>query len=87
MAHDLDNTDRRIVDVPIKKILEMPIRNMKDWIRRTENFVKLGLRRAKQQTSMKTHPITKFFAPRHTTERHQRNQTTITTQNLSRTDT
>jgi hypothetical protein len=60
----LDNIDRKVLSQPIRTVLRMTPRLQKDWIKRTEGFVKIGIKRAKQRIKHNTHSIANFFQPR-----------------------
>jgi hypothetical protein len=65
----LDNIDQRALEQPISSITKMPIKTLKDWLKRTTGFVQQGLIRAKQRLKTTNHSLTTFFLP------HPRQQT------------
>jgi hypothetical protein len=60
----LDHIDQTVLSQPIATILRLPHRMQNDWIKRTESFVKVGIKRAKQRIKHRTHSITNFFTRR-----------------------
>jgi hypothetical protein len=59
----LDQVDKQILVQPIHRTLQLPKKNLKEWIQRTEAFVKKGIQRARQRLMRKNHSITTFFHP------------------------
>jgi hypothetical protein len=59
----LDRIDQLPLETPIENILALPTRTLKDWVTRTESFVKQGLQRARQRLKTSNHHITRFFPP------------------------
>lgn len=57
----IDNIDQQVFTHPIQTISRQPIRFQKDWIKRTESFVKDGIKRAKIRIKQRTHSITNYF--------------------------
>jgi hypothetical protein len=57
----LDSTDRRVLEIPISETLKMPNKTLQDWIKRTGNFVKIGLQRANHRLQQGNHTITAYF--------------------------
>ncbi len=64
LKHQLDHIDQRILDQDPITIINMPTRTLKDWLTRTEAFVKKGLQRAKQRLKQRNSAITMFFLPK-----------------------
>jgi hypothetical protein len=59
----LDHIDQKALSQPITTTLKLPPKSQREWIQRTESFVKKGLQRAKQRIQQKNQAITSFFTP------------------------
>ncbi len=64
LKHRLDHIDQQCLEQTQKTTLKLPIKQLKDWLVRTENFVKKGLQRAKKRLKQKNHAITSYFQPK-----------------------
>jgi membrane-bound lytic murein transglycosylase len=59
----LDAQDQQALDQPIQSTLRLSLKTLKDWVKRTEAFVKQGIRRSRARSKTQNHPITRFFQP------------------------
>jgi predicted DNA-binding protein (UPF0278 family) len=59
----LDHIDQKTLSQPITTTLKLPPKFLREWIQRTESFVKKGLQRAKQRIQQKNQAITSLFTP------------------------
>lgn len=85
----LDQIDQKVLSQPIERVLRLPPRLQKDWIKRTEGFVKTGIKRAKQRIKHRTHSIANFFAIRANPTRdpvHNRNNNDIPMRDIAHND-
>jgi hypothetical protein len=57
----LDAVDKQVLATPIAKTLQLPQRLLLDWVRRTGNFVKKGLKRANHRLKERNNSITQYF--------------------------
>jgi hypothetical protein len=57
----LDTIDRRVLDTPIQETLKLPKKSLADWIKRSGNFVKIGIQRAHQRLKIGNNSTTKYF--------------------------
>lgn len=62
----LDNVDKLLLTKPLASIIELPDRQIKEWLHSTATFVKDGVQRAKRRLKLNNHSITQFFRPRPT---------------------
>jgi hypothetical protein len=67
----LDYIDKQILDQPITNTLQLSTKQLKDWIQKTEAFVKKGIQRARLRLAQRNQSITNFFTPRATSARTQ----------------
>jgi hypothetical protein len=79
----LDSLDQTALEQPITSTLAIPLKAIRDWIKRVGTFVRQGIARAQRRTKSQNHAITNFFAPvrnriNHRSHAQDRNQTNST---------
>jgi hypothetical protein len=60
--HKLAQIDQQALTMSPDAVTGISVRSLKDWIARTETFVKQVLKRANQRLKKSNHAITQFFA-------------------------
>jgi hypothetical protein len=61
LKYKLDAVDKRVLDTPIDTTLKLPPKILKDWIHKTGNFIKEGIKRANVRLKANNNSITKYF--------------------------
>jgi hypothetical protein len=80
---NLDVIDQRIFDTPQHTTLHLPQRTLRDWIKRTSDFVKLGLQRTRNRTKSGHLSISHYFRPRTPSTTHQKTPVNPTDREIS----
>jgi hypothetical protein len=60
----LDTIDQQVFTPSERSTLLMPVTQIQDWIKRTESFVKNGIKRAQKRLKQSNKSITQFFHPK-----------------------
>jgi hypothetical protein len=61
LKYKIDAADKRVLDTPIDTTLKLPPKILKDWIRKTGNFIRGGIKRANVRLKANNNSITKYF--------------------------
>jgi uncharacterized lipoprotein YehR (DUF1307 family) len=70
LQEKLDAIDKNVFYQSQSTTLNMPIAKIKDWIKRTGNFVQMGVKRAQTRLKQHNHAITSFFLPKPRSQPH-----------------
>jgi hypothetical protein len=60
-SHKLDSIDNRMLKVPVQTRLNMKLKHKIEWLTRTKQMIKIGMKRFKMRTKIKNHSIMKYF--------------------------